>query len=80
MNIYMFACFVYCCFMFLARSYPEGYRLVTVHIHGDSLGQQATTLWTCYTNQSHYTDTEPTSPCLILIRPSARLGSDKCQS
>ena len=32
---------------------------------------------TCYPTQSHYPDTEPTSPRPILIMLSARLGSDK---
>ena len=40
-----------------------------------SLGYQATS----YSTQSHYPDTEPTSPCSILIMSSARLGSDKLQ-
>ena len=42
-----------------------------------SLGHKAT--MTCYPTQSHYPDTEPTSPCPILIMPSAWLGSDKYQ-
>ena len=41
------------------------------------LGDQATSSITWYLTQSHYPDTEPTSPCLILIMPSARLGSDQ---
>ena len=39
-----------------------------------SLGNQATS--TCYPTQSHFPDTEPTSPCPTLIMPTARLGSD----
>ena len=30
-------------------------------------------------DQSHYPDTEPTSPCPIIIMPSTRLGSEKYQ-
>ena len=35
--------------------------------------------WCHHTTQSYYPDTEPTSPCPILIVPSAWLGSDKYQ-
>ena len=38
---------------------------------------QAAGTMTCYPTQAHYPDTEPTSPCPIIIMPSARLGSDK---
>ena len=41
------------------------------------LGDQATSTMIWYPTQSHYPDTEPTSPCFILIMPSTRLGSDK---
>ena len=34
---------------------------------------------TWYPTRSHYPDTEPTSPCPILIMPSTWLGSDKYQ-
>ena len=44
-----------------------------------SLEQQATGTIICYTTQLHYPDTETTSPCPMLIMPSARLGSDKYQ-
>ena len=44
-----------------------------------SLGCQAASTMTCYLMQSHYPDTEPTSPCPILIMPSTWLGSDKYQ-
>ena len=37
----------------------------------------ADTTW--FPTQSHYPDTEPTIPCLILIMPSTWLGSDKYQ-
>ena len=50
-----------------------------VHTHGDysvpSLEHQGAGTMTCYPTQSHYPDTETT----ILIKPSARLGSDKYQ-
>ena len=42
-----------------------------------SLEHQATGTMTCYPTQSRYPDTEPTSPCHVLIMPSARLRSDK---
>ena len=49
-------------------------------VHGDFiLLPQATGTVNCYLTQLHYPDTEPTSPCPILIMPSARLGSDKYQ-
>ena len=44
-----------------------------------SLGRQASSSMTWYPTQSHYPDTEPASPCSILIMPSARLGNDKYQ-
>ena len=44
-----------------------------------SLEDQAADIMICYPTQSHYTDTEPTSPSPILIMPSARLGSNKYQ-
>ena len=44
-----------------------------------SLEHQAAGTMTCYPIESHYPDTELTSPCPILIMPSARLGSDKYQ-
>ena len=40
------------------------------------LGHQATSTMIGYPTELHYPDTEPTSPCRILIMPSARLGSD----
>ena len=42
-------------------------------------GTERTRTMTCYLTQLHYPGTEPTSPCPILIMPSARLGSDKYQ-
>ena len=44
-----------------------------------SLGHQAGSTMTCYPMQFQYPDTEPTSPCPILIIPSTRLGFDKYQ-
>ena len=41
------------------------------------LGNQAISTITRHPTQSHYPDTEPTSPCPILIMLSAWLGSDK---
>ena len=42
---------------------PHSWRLYSAA----SLGNQATSTMTCYPTQSHYADTEPTSPCPILI-------------
>ena len=39
--------------------------------HGDFRGNQATSTITWYPTQSHYPDTKPTSPCTVLIMPSA---------
>ena len=43
------------------------------------LGIKAANTMTCYPTQSHCLETEPTNPCPILIRPSARLGSNRYQ-
>ena len=43
------------------------------------LGNQVASTMTQFPTQSHYPDTEPTSPCPILIMSSTRLGSDKYQ-
>ena len=43
------------------------------------LWEQAASTMTKYPIQSHYPDTELTSPCLIQIIPISRLDSDKCQ-
>ena len=44
-----------------------------------SLEHEAAGIMTYYPTQSHYPDTERTSPCPILIMLSARLVSDKYQ-
>ena len=44
-----------------------------------TVGHQAAGTTTCYPPQSHYPDTEPMSPCPILIMLSAGLGSGKYQ-
>ena len=64
--------------------YQDRYQLVTVHTHGDfveccSTGSLTTSIMTWYPIQSFYPNTEPTSPCPILIMSSAWLGSDKYQ-
>ena len=46
---------------------------------GGPLENQVTGTMTCYPTQSHYPDTELTSPCPILIMPRARLENDKYQ-
>ena len=53
-----------------------------MRIHGQlhcaaPLENQATSTMIKYPTQLHYPATEPTSPCPILIMPSAWLGSDK---
>ena len=59
------------------------YWLVTAHswwlYSAAPLGNQANNTMTWYHTQSHYLDTEPTSPCPILIMPSTLLGSNKHQ-
>ena len=46
--------------------------------HSWRLYSQAAGTMTWYPTQSHYPDTELTSPCCILLVLHARLGSDKC--
>ena len=41
------------------------------------LGNQTASTMTRFPTHSHYPDTDPTSPCPILIMPSTLLGSDK---
>ena len=43
------------------------------------LSHQAANTMTWYLTQWHYTDTELTSPCLILLMQSTKLGSEKYQ-
>ena len=81
-----FNCFVCRCFTSWQhpRSYQDGYRLVgSAHswrlYSAVSQEHQTTSTMTCYPTQSPYPDTEPTSPCPILIMTSIRLGSDKYQ-
>ena len=53
---------------------------MTVHTHGPPLGEQTVNTMTCYPTQSHYPDTEPTSPCHTVIMQMAWLvSSDKYQ-
>ena len=47
------------------------------HYSAAPLGNQATSTMNWYRIQSHYPNTELTSPYLILLMPSARLRSDK---
>ena len=65
-------------------SYQDNYRLVTVLTRGDfimlpPLANQITGTITQYPSQSHYRDTELTSPSPILLMPSTQLGSNKHQ-
>ena len=62
------------------RSYQDGCRSLTVHTHGDFIGDQATCIMTQFLTQSHYLGTELTSPCPVLVMPSTRLGIDKYQT
>ena len=55
---------------------------MTVRTDGDvysaaTLGDQAANTTNQYPTQSYYPHTELTSPCPILLMPSAWLGSDK---
>ena len=57
-------------------------RYVTMHTYGDFIvlshwDIRSTGTMTCYPTPYHYPDTEPITPCRILIMPNARLGSDK---
>ena len=62
------------------RWVPTCDRVHSWELYSDiSLEHQAASTMTCYPTQSHYNDTEPTSPCPILIMPSTRLGSNKYQ-
>ena len=47
--------------------------------HSASLGNQATSTMIWYSHLSHYPDTEPTNPFLIVIILSAKLWSSKYQ-
>ena len=42
-------------------------------------GNLTTSIMTWYPTQSHYPDTQPPSPCSVLIMPSACLGNDRYQ-
>ena len=64
------------------RSYEDGYWLSTVRIHCKfivlpPLGNEAADTKAWCPTQSHYPDTELTSPCHIPMMPSTWLGSDK---
>ena len=69
------------CFTVVGQASPvgDGYQLVTVHTHGNFIELPHWNTMTCYPTPSHYPDTEPPSPCPILILLSARLWSDKHQ-
>ena len=77
--------FVYLLFYVLAtfKVKPDGYRIVTVHTHGDWLHSAAplenktTRIMIWYPTQLYYSDTESTNPCPILIMLSTWLGNDK---
>ena len=73
-------------------SHQDGYQHVTVHTHGDFIllphwdtratrlghqGHQTVISMTCYPTQSHYPETESTSPSHILIMLRTMLGSNK---
>ena len=66
------------CFTVVWQGRGGGYRLVTGHTHGDfiAIGHQAAGT-AIPLSQNDYLDTEPTSPCHLLIMLSTRLGSDK---
>ena len=65
-------------------SYQDGYRLMTVHTHGDfrALARweiRPPVSWPQYPTRSHYPDTELTSPFPIQTMLRTRLGNDKYQ-
>ena len=71
-----------CCFTSSQhlKSYGDGYRLVTVHTHGDFIvlphwETRPSASWP--PTQLHYPDTKPTSLYPILIMLSTWLGSDR---
>ena len=59
----------------------DGYQLVSACswwlYSAASLEFQTTGTMACYLTQSHYPNTEATSPCPMLIMPSTWLGNDK---
>ena len=58
------------------RSYRDGNRLMAVHTHGNFI---LLPLWETRPPTPCPNIPQRTSPCLILIMPSARLGRDKYQ-
>ena len=73
---------VYVCLLFciLATSKIISGRILTCDsVHSWWHYSAAISTMTCYPTQSHYPDTEPISPYLILIMPSTWLGSNKYQ-
>ena len=79
--------FVCCIFFFIlttlkaiSRRLPpcDGTQSWWICCAGPLRNQAASTI-TWYPHQSHYPNTEPNSPCPILIIPSTWLGSDKYQ-
>ena len=62
------------------RTYQDMCTLDSVHwwwLYGAApLEDHSASIMTWYPTQSHYPDTEPTSPCPILIIPSTRRGSN----
>ena len=69
----------------IIRSYQGRYRLITEHTHSNFIVLpcwlfRLSVLWSnILPTQSHYPDTELTSPCPIPLMPSASLGNNKVQ-
>ena len=64
------------CFTIVGRARSgDGYRIVTVCIDGSFIVLPQWNIMACNPTQSHYPDTEPTSPYPILIMRSVRLGA-----
>ena len=65
------------------RSYQDGYWLVTVSTHGAPqccpIGKSGHQHHNLISPQSHYPETELTSPCPIILMQSSRLGRNKYQ-
>ena len=79
-------CFVCSCFYILATSKViSKWELTCNSAHSwrlysaAPLGNQAASTVTQFPTQSHYPNTEPTSPCLLLIMLSTQLRSNKYQ-
>ena len=77
-------CLLWSYFLATSKVISGMHQLVLLHTHGDfinaaPLGDQATGTMTRLPIQWHYSDTELSSPCFILVMSSIKLGSEKYQ-